>query len=119
MDALGWERMTVVGHSMGGHNAMAFAAWHPERVSALVIVDSRPSLPPDRVERMRKRGQRPPRLHASMESALQSFRLLPPETTADPALLAHMARAGLVERDGGFKYRFDPARYAPRHPAHC
>ncbi|HEV8617177.1 MAG TPA: alpha/beta hydrolase [Methylomirabilota bacterium] len=119
MDALGWRRMTVVGHSMGGHNAMAFAAWHPERVSALVIVDSRPSLPPDRVERMRKRGQRPPRLHGSMATALQSFRLLPPSTTADPELLAHMARAGLVERDGGFKYRFDPACYAARHPADC
>src|SRR5690242_12107839 len=25
MDRLGWARMTLVGHSMGGHNAMAFA----------------------------------------------------------------------------------------------
>ena len=57
MDGLGWTRMTLVGHSMGGHNAMAFAAWYPERVSALVVVDSRPALPEDRVERMRARGQ--------------------------------------------------------------
>jgi len=116
MDRLGWARMALVGHSMGGHNAMAFAAWHPERVSALVVVDSRPALPEDRVERMRVRGQRPPRLHASADDALRSFRLLPPETTADPALLRHLGRAGLVRVNGGWKYRFDPACYAARRP---
>src|SRR5262245_62600416 len=45
IDALGWEQMALVGHSMGGHNAMAFSAWHPDRVRMLCIVDSRPSLP--------------------------------------------------------------------------
>src|SRR5687767_10358958 len=67
MDHFGWPRMALVGHSMGGHNAMGFAAWYPERVSALVVVDSRPQLPPDRVDRMRERGQRPPRLHPTEE----------------------------------------------------
>ncbi len=119
MDALGWRRMALVGHSMGGHNAMAFAAWYPERVSALVIVDSRPSLPADRIDRMRRRGQHPPRLHPTLESAVASFRLLPPETTADPTLLTHLARAGLVASEAGFKYRFDPACYANRRPADC
>jgi pimeloyl-ACP methyl ester carboxylesterase len=119
MDALGWRRMALAGHSMGGHNTMGFAAWHPERVSAAVIIDSRPALPPERVDRMRARGRRPPRLHPTLERAVQSFRLLPPDTTADPALLAHLARAGLAERDGGFKYRFDPACYAARRPVDC
>ena len=116
MDALGWRRMALVGHSMGGHNAMGFSAWHPHRVSALVIIDARPALPPERVNRMHERGRRPPRLHPSVEGAVRSFRLLPKETTADPALLAHLAGAGLVQRDGGFKYRFDPACYASRKP---
>ena len=66
MDRLGWKRMALVGHSMGGHNAMGFAAWHPDRVSALVIVDARPALPPERVDRMHERGRRPPRLHPSL-----------------------------------------------------
>jgi pimeloyl-ACP methyl ester carboxylesterase len=119
MDALGWRRMALAGHSMGGHNTMGFAAWHPERVSAAVIIDSRPELPPERVDRMRARGRRPPRLHPTLERAVQGFRLLPPDTLADPALLAHLARAGLAERDGGFKYRFDPACYAARRPVDC
>jgi len=38
MNAMGWARMILAGHSMGGHNAMTFAAWHPERVAALRAV---------------------------------------------------------------------------------
>jgi pimeloyl-ACP methyl ester carboxylesterase len=76
-DALGWERLTLAGHSMGGHNAMAFAAWHPERLSALVIIDSRPSLPGDRLDRMHQRGHRGPRRHEALATALASFRLCP------------------------------------------
>ena len=85
MDALGWARMVVVGHSMGGHNAMTFAAWYPERVAALVIIDSRPAIPAERSTVMHARGRRLPRLHPSEEAAVQSFRLLPRETVADRA----------------------------------
>jgi pimeloyl-ACP methyl ester carboxylesterase len=116
MDALGWERMVLVGHSMGGHNAMNLAATHPDRLSALVIVDSRPSLPPDRLDRMHRRGHRGPRRHESLAAALHSFRLLPRETVADPALLEHLAREGIVEREGRFVYRFDPACNGQRRP---
>jgi len=116
MDVLGWARMIVVGHSMGGHNAMTFAAWHPERVAALVIVDSRPAIPAERLTVMHARGRRIPRVHPSEDVAVQSFRLLPRETVADRALLAHVARAGLMRRDGGWAWRFDPATHGARQP---
>ena len=116
MDALGWERMTVVGHSMGGHNAMAFAAWHPERVSRLVIVDSRPAIPGDRLDWMHARGRRAPRLHPDPDAAARAFRLLPRETVAAAEVLAHLARMGFVEREGGWTYRFDPACNGSRRP---
>ena len=119
MDHFRWDRMALVGHSMGGHNSMGFAAWYPARVSALVVVDSRPQLPPDRIDRMRQRGQRPPRLHATEAEAVRSFRLLPKETTADPELLQHLARAGLIQTERGYRYRFDPACYANRQPVDC
>ncbi|MFN7641082.1 MAG: alpha/beta fold hydrolase, partial [bacterium] len=38
MDHLGVERVTVVGHSMGGRIAWTFAAQHPQRVHKLVLV---------------------------------------------------------------------------------
>jgi pimeloyl-ACP methyl ester carboxylesterase len=116
MDALGWTRVTLVGHSMGGHNAMAFAAWHPARVAALVIVDSRPVIPAERLDVMRARGRRPPRVHATAEAAAATFRLLPRDTVADAALLAHMGREAVGRRDGGWGWRFDPATHGERRP---
>ena len=43
-DALGWDRFTLHGNSMGGLIATHLAARHPDRVSALVLVS--PALPP-------------------------------------------------------------------------
>jgi pimeloyl-ACP methyl ester carboxylesterase len=116
LHAFGWRRVALVGHSMGGHNAMSFSAWHPDRVSALVIVDSRPSIPVDRLDRLRTRGMVTLRPYPTREAAAASFRLLPRETVADPALLAHLGRSGVVERDGQWIYRFDPASNGQRQP---
>src|SRR2546426_9830623 len=107
IDAFGWRQVALVGHSMGGHNAMSFSAWHPDRVSALVIVDSRPVIPADRLDRLRTRGQRTLRPYPSAEAAAQSLRLPPPRTNPAPALFAHLRRAGAVQRDGHWAYRFD------------
>ncbi len=38
-DALGLERIYLLGHSMGGKVAMQFATQHPQRVEKLVVVD--------------------------------------------------------------------------------
>jgi pimeloyl-ACP methyl ester carboxylesterase len=116
LDALGWARAILVGHSMGGHNAIATAAWHPDRVRALVIVDSRPAIPAERLAQMKERGVRPPRRHPTVDAAAAAFRLLPPDTVADPRLLAHLARASVAWRDGAVSLRFDPACYAAREP---
>jgi class 3 adenylate cyclase/pimeloyl-ACP methyl ester carboxylesterase len=39
LDAVGWERAVLVGPGMGAWAAIAFAAVHPERVQALVLLD--------------------------------------------------------------------------------
>jgi pimeloyl-ACP methyl ester carboxylesterase len=120
LDALGWDRAVIAGHSMGGHNAMAFAAWHPERVHALVVLDARPAIPEERLGYLRSRGARATRRpYPSRDQAVATFRLIPRETVADPALLRHMAEAGLVERNGGWLYRFDPDANRMRRPADC
>ena len=116
LDQLGWERIILVGHSMGGHNAMSFAAWHGERLEALVIMDSRPAISPERLARARRRGGRPLPGYESLESAMARFRLLPPETVADPRLLRHLAEAGIFRRGERWVYRFDPACDGSREP---
>jgi pimeloyl-ACP methyl ester carboxylesterase len=42
----GLERFVLMGLSMGGHNAIAYAAAHPQRVSHLIIIDIPPRLDP-------------------------------------------------------------------------
>ena len=52
--ALELNNLVVMGLSMGGRNAISFAANHPGRVRALVVVDSAPSMQKTGSERMRK-----------------------------------------------------------------
>src|SRR5947209_20019868 len=42
LDALGpdWQRVSIIGHSLGGAVALAFAGSYPQRVERLVLVDS-------------------------------------------------------------------------------
>jgi pimeloyl-ACP methyl ester carboxylesterase len=44
IDALGLARPALVGHSMGGRNAMLLAARHPGRLRGLVVVDIGPEI---------------------------------------------------------------------------
>ena len=85
-------------------------------MSALVIVDSRPSIPVERLGRLRTRGRLALRPYPTLDAAVRSFRLLPRETVADPAFLAHLGQAGVVERNGQWVYRFDPASNGSRQP---
>jgi pimeloyl-ACP methyl ester carboxylesterase len=117
MDALGWRQMTVVGHSMGGLNSLALSAWRPDRVQALVIADSRPAFSKEGLGMMHERGQRGLRRHPSKEAAVAAFRLRPRDTLADPAVLRHIGESGVVERDGGWVYRFDTNASVFRRPA--
>ena len=44
LDALGWSRVVMMGHSYGGRVALATAGWHKDRVAGLVCVDFAPDL---------------------------------------------------------------------------
>lgn len=61
LDAIGVKRFVLAGNSMGGGVAQAIAAAHPDRVRALILVDSAgPSDgPPDRVRRMTEQWYAP------------------------------------------------------------
>ncbi|WP_436924917.1 alpha/beta fold hydrolase [Halosimplex amylolyticum] len=50
LDALGIERVDLVGHSMGGHTGILFGLAHPDKVRRLFLVGSVPAFP----------GTRPP-----------------------------------------------------------
>ncbi len=45
LDALGWDRAVVLGHSMGGMVVQVLVVAHPERVAALVLMDTSHGMP--------------------------------------------------------------------------
>jgi pimeloyl-ACP methyl ester carboxylesterase len=52
--ALGIERLVVLGHSLGGHIGYLYAASHPTRVAALVLVDVGPPIDRDQARQLHK-----------------------------------------------------------------
>lgn len=57
VEALGLGKFILVGHSMGGRNAYVFTSLHPDKVSALAIVDIGPDVVTsgqDRIQRFRE-----------------------------------------------------------------
>jgi len=92
MDRLAIARATVVGMSMGGYAALAFAARHRERLSALVLADTRAAA--DSAETRAARAAALAAVDAGPAAYLAASlpRLLAPN--APPALVAHLrARA--------------------------
>ena len=117
LGALGWDSAVLIGHSMGGHNAIGCAAWHPERLRGLVIVDSRPAIPAERLAQMKERGARPHRRHrASRRPPPRSASCRPTHARSRPSSPIWRARASTWQ-DGAVSLRFDPACYAARVPA--
>ena len=55
LDKLGIERATIVGHSMGGYVALAFAERHPNRTEAVVLLHSTPYADSDDKRKNRQR----------------------------------------------------------------
>jgi 3-oxoadipate enol-lactonase len=57
LDALDLAAVNLVGLSMGGSTAIAFAADHPERVTRLVLADTTANYGPDRVATWEERAR--------------------------------------------------------------
>ncbi len=98
LDGLDLERVVLGGLSMGGYAAMAFLRRHPERVSALVLADTKATA--DAPEAAANRERIAARLLSEDSSEVLLEEVLPsllgPTTTRDRPLVAGRVRA-LVE----------------------
>ena len=54
VEALGLRTVTLVGHGMGGANAICYAAEHPDVVSALVVIEAAPEVLRGGIETLRR-----------------------------------------------------------------
>jgi len=107
LDALGLERVMVVGHSMGGAHGLAFTLAHPERVLRLMVIDTGPSLVPAGRERTRRLTDTRPTAFATPVDAEAYLRATSPGYSDE--IYTHRVRWLLRETPGGLVWRSDAA----------
>ena len=111
-DHLGWEKVVLVGHSMGGRNCVWCAAHYPDRVAALVLCDYSPVNAPAGSRRVAETVACAPDAFASVDDALEYFgrdRNLPsddPYRRRMEAYLAKTADGYAIKRDTFHRDRF-------------
>ncbi|HVN26964.1 MAG TPA: alpha/beta hydrolase [Candidatus Binataceae bacterium] len=118
IDFLG-TKVVLVGHSMGGAVAQWCAVTFPEKLAALIVVDS-PAGPPPLLRRLqwrwrrRAQGGKRPELRAA-EDIIRKFRLSPPGTYLTKEQLEQLAMKGALQLPNGhWAFRFDPETRAWR-----
>jgi len=106
LDDRGWPAATVMALSLGGLNAIAFAATHPERVRGLVVVDVTPTISQGGGKAIA--AQLAVRDFGSFEEAVARAQSFNPLRTAEN--LRERLRHALRETpEGRWTYKFDPA----------
>ena len=117
LDGLGWRAPVVMGHSLGGYIGATLAALHPERVGALVIVDTMTQWNERETAWAMEQAERPAQEFATREDAGGRFRLSPRETTAPAEWLRHLGETGVQEaRPGVWEPVFDRQVFAHARP---
>lgn len=111
--ALGIERFDLLGHSMGGINALVYAAAHPTRVDRMVIEDAGPGAFENSAgaKRIRREFEEAPAAFESWDAAASYMRKLRPSVSE--AAREQRLRAMLKPMtDGAFAWRHDQAGIA-------
>lgn len=114
LDALGIERATLVAHSLGGNAATLASAARPDRVAALALIDTGPSLSLAGMMQVGAGVADTLRSHPTRADYRASLDLSYP--LAEAEALDRLAETGAVERaDGRIEPRLDPAVLGDEH----
>jgi pimeloyl-ACP methyl ester carboxylesterase len=116
------ERVTIVGHSMGGMVGLVYSGTFPEQVTALVVLDGVTVLPGAKpapaneriakwVGQLDKLEDRKPHRYSTIEDAAAQMRA---RNARLPIELAHHLASHGVRRneDGTYSWKFDPYQRA-------
>jgi pimeloyl-ACP methyl ester carboxylesterase len=104
------ERPIVVGHSMGGHVAIAVAARFGDDLAGAIILDAPVRrADPESEEGERGRMFRNPKTYPDLETAVEHFHLQPPQPVQNDFIVEHIARHSLKQVEAGWTWKFDAA----------
>ena len=105
---LGIERHVLLGHSMGGHNTLIYAAENADKLDALILVDIEPGYPEAAVELLRGIGENPAKVFDSFQEAISRFRVFPRESLVSVDKLRYLASFAFTELpDGNWTAKLD------------
>jgi N-formylmaleamate deformylase len=111
LDELGAEAPILIGHSLGAHVALAFAARHAS-VRAVVLVDPSRGASPSRRRATRLALTLNPS-YATRDHAVRRFRFLPGAAHASEGLRRTIAEESVAQRpDGRWGFKFDERWFA-------
>jgi len=125
VDRLGIERFVLIGTSMGGIIAMAYAAQHAQRLRGLILNDIGPDVEAGSTRITGMVGSRPADF-ASLDEAMEYRRETSPITAARPLEDQEETARGVLRQrpDGRWAWKMDPAyieqrvkRGAPARPS--
>lgn len=114
MDALDLQAVHVLGHSMGGINALAYSLGNPHRIRSLILEDSGPgaSRHSDGAARIDAELRNTPATFPDWDSARRFWRSIRPNVTED-AIDSRVAHS-LRETEDGVSWIHDQAGIAER-----
>lgn len=111
LEELAWSKIHLVGHSMGGRNALVFATLFPTKINSLVIEDISVGIRAENVNRIQAMLERVPVPFASREAAKDYF--LGPfveslQGSSQALSLAQYLLSNIIERKerGDYSWRF-------------
>ena len=107
-DALGLERFTLIGHSMGGRNSMAFAGRNPDKLDRLVIVDIGPEIAPEGAARITREVVEVPEEFDTFDDAFQRVSGQN-RFASEPVMRRRLAYQTRELPNGKIGWRYDPA----------
>lgn len=112
-DALGLARFHLLGHSMGGANAIVYAAREPARVASLIVEDNGPgaSAGSAGAERIKRELANTPDAFADWDEAARFWRSIRPGVTEE-AIASRVRHSLRADDTGRIVWRHDQAGIA-------
>ena len=106
IESLALKRIILLGHSMGGRNALFYTACFPEKVERLILVDARLGINPEASRALKRQLASLPLKAKTMDEVVEALRKLYPYLSIE--MCRHIAKYGYKQsQDGWFIPKYD------------
>ncbi len=107
-DAGNGNNLIVVGHSFGGGIALKAASRFEANIKAMISIDAKIVPMPDDARARSTSGFLPHTLYPDEASAIEDFRVIPPQRCPNQYIIDHIARHSVEETSEGWTLKADP-----------